>query len=507
MVHTTDEIADLLDVYRVDMPHARHVADLSLTLFDAMSARHALPGRLRPLLESGALLHNVGMTTDPPEHHLVGRDIVLRHPLDDLSHRDQQIIACLVAFHRKKVRPQIEPTFLSLGKKSQQAALQLSAILRVADGLDDSHSQTTSLIGVEDVEGGLLLRLGGPHAADDGVRATEKADLWRRVFGETLSVTAPATEDKPDVADAAEEKGEPLLAPWYAASDVPLADLGRVLLRRHLRRLLSVERAVRADREIEDVHALRVTSRRLRATLRLLAPVAPTARVKPIQKAIRSLADAAGAVRDRDVLLAHLAESRGQLPEELSAGLDDLAAAIGAERARAYARLITMFDSEDHNSFKVAFAELMNSDDGWDAAPRVRDLAGSTIWRQYEALRSHDRGGVPLEGKAMHALRIDAKKLRYVLELFADSFGERAALAVAHLARLQDELGTLNDIEVAQNTLSSANLGEEARAAAAAYLSLRETQRQAAIGVIPARWEKVGSATYRRKLMELIVKL
>ncbi len=509
MVTTTDvdPVAELLNAYRVDMPHARHVAGLSLAIFDAVAGRYALPERLRPLLESGALLHNVGMTTNPPEHHLVGRDIVLRHPLGDLSRRDQAIIACMVAFHRKKVRPQIEPAFLSLGKKSQPVALQLSAILRVADGLDYSQSQTTGLVAVDVAEGGLLLCLDGPHAAGDGARAAEKADLWRKVFGEALAVSAVSDAGAPPVAEAEEHPGAPLFAPWYAAADTPLAELGRVLLRRQLRRLLTAERAVRADRAIEDVHALRVASRRLRATLRLLAPVAPDERVRPIQKAIRRLAAAAGAVRDRDVLLAHIAASQAQLPNQLCAGLDALVAAIGAERARAYARLIELFDSDQHADFKADFAGLMTDAAGWDMLSRVRDLAGSTIWRQYEALRAHDRGEVPLEGEAMHAMRIDAKKLRYVLELFADTFGERAEPVVVQLASLQDELGVLNDIEVAHAALSSADLSVEARASADAYLALREAQRTATIGAIRTRWEKLAGATYRRKLMELIVRL
>ncbi|NTV64233.1 MAG: HD domain-containing protein, partial [Oscillochloris sp.] len=147
MGETAGAIAAILDAYRVDRDHARSVADRSLDLFDAVADRYALPASARPLLELGALLHNVGLTTNPPEHHLVGRDIVLRQPIANLSRRDRLIVACMVAFHRKKVRPQQEPVFLALGKKSRPLALQLSAILRVADGLDYSQSQTTHLLG------------------------------------------------------------------------------------------------------------------------------------------------------------------------------------------------------------------------------------------------------------------------------------------------------------------------------------------------------------------------
>ncbi|NTW02050.1 MAG: CHAD domain-containing protein [Oscillochloris sp.] len=508
------DVADILDAYRVDQPHARHVANLALALFDAVAQRYNLPSRSRSLLEIGALLHNVGLTTDPPQHHLVGRDIVLRHTLNDIDVRDQVIIACLVAFHRKKVRPQLEPAFLGLGKKSQALAMRLSAILRVADGLDASQSQTTHLLHVEPGDHGLTFSLDGVHAATDGVRALDKADLWRKVFAEELCI-APVEPNVSEVAVPAasvlahtdEAPEEALLSPWYSASNVPLADLGRVLLRRHFRRMLLAERAVRTDRSIEDIHDLRVSTRRLRATLRLLAPVAPAAPLRPIQKAIRRLARAAGAVRDRDVLLAHLMNNRTQLPDEHQAGIDVLAATIVAQRVDAYACLIHLLDSDAHAAFKADFANLMNDCAGWNELPRVCDLAGSTIWRHYEALRSYDRGGLPEIVPELHAMRIDAKKLRYVLELFADSFGDRATPVVAQLASLQDELGVLNDVAVAQDTLAATQLDADAQMAADTYLALRATQLQVALKALPVRWEKVGSATYRRKLMELIVRL
>jgi hypothetical protein len=60
---------------------------------------------------------------------------------------------------------------------------------------------------------------------------------------------------------------------------------------------------------------------------------------------------------------------------------------------------------------------------------------------------------------------------------------------------------------VASTTLAAAELGEDARAASDSYLALRDSQRKAVFGALTQRWVKVGSATYRRKLMELIVRL
>ncbi|HMQ29604.1 MAG TPA: CHAD domain-containing protein [Chloroflexaceae bacterium] len=500
------DVAALLDSYKVDQAHARKVADLALALYDAVAGRYDLPQRQRRLLEVGGLLHNVGLTTDPPAHHLVGRDIVLRHPIAGLSPRERALVACMVAFHRKKVRPELEPAYLALGKQARREARQLAAILRVADGLDYSQSQSTDLVALEPLEGALLLRLAGPHAAGDGARAVAKADLWARVFDEPLR----AEGDGAGPTSAAGEPGEdeaPILAPWYAAPDAPLAELGRVLLRRHLRRLLAAERGVRADKGIEQVHNLRVATRRLRATLRLLAPVYAGPDLRAHGKAVGKTARAAGAVRDRDVLLADLEARADALPEQLAPSIAALAETLRAERRAAHADLVAYLDGDRHAAFLRAFARAMNDPGCWDDRPRVRDLGGSTLWRHYEALRAHDRCGLPADEEELHMMRIDGKRMRYVLELFADTLGPRADQAVQPLIAFQDHMGGLNDIAVARQLLAPHAAHGAAGPAVAAYLALREQEGARLRDELPARWEQLGGDAYRRGLMELIVAL
>ncbi|WP_129631827.1 CHAD domain-containing protein [Candidatus Oscillochloris fontis] len=501
-------LAEILTTYRVNLSHVRAVTAHALALFDALADHLSWPDHSRLLLEYAGLLHDVGLSSDPPNHHVAGRDIVLHHQIADLTPTERGMVACLVAFHRKRVRPQQEPAFLSLPKKQRPLVLQLAAILRVADGLDYSHTQSTRIVALEPSATAYRLNLEGPQAASDGARAITKADLWQRSFDLPLELGVVVTSAEVAViAPESDVQEHPLLPPWYAAPTTTLAELGRVLLRRYLRRLIATERAIRADRDHEEIHVLRVTSRRLRATLHLLAPVAPAKHLRPIHKAIRRLARSAGAVRDRDVLLVHLAQSRADLPTDLHVGLDELVATLTDQRSAAYQRLITLFDSPDYAQFKERFAHLINTAEGWNEQPQVRDLAGSTIWRHYEALRAHDQGHMPLDGPPMHALRIDAKKLRYVLELFAASFNERADLVVDQLTNLQDDLGILNDTIVAEMILESVTLSPTSQPAVTTYLALRENERRSAQASLPARWAKITSATYRRRLMELIVKL
>ena len=532
-------VAELLDHYLVDQVHARHVADLSLMLFDTVAERYGLDPEQRHLIEVAALLHNVGLRVDPPNHHLVGRDIVLRYRLAELTRREQLLVAALVAFHRKKVRPSLEPAYLALGRRAQQETLRLAAILRVADGLDYSHTQQTSLVAAESAEVGLNLLLSGPNAVEDAAQALVKADLWQRVFGESLQTSiVPAPVEKSDqpveavapttqpleavVAEGEEEAvttvTQPLvvareddtapgklLAPWYASSTIALAELGRILLRRHLRRLRSAEREVRANTSVEAVHDLRVATRRLRSTLRLLAPVYAGDNWRALNRGIGEIGRAAGAVRDRDVLLADLASRASVLPAE---ALVDLQQRLSNERAVAHAALINFLDDARHARFIRRFARVMNDLSSWDNRPRVRDLGGSTIWRHYEELRAHDQDGLlPAAIEDLHLMRIDGKRMRYVLELFTDTLGPNVDELGQPLVAFQDHLGVLNDIVVASLLLASHADDAATGPAVMGYIALREQQANAMLAELPMCWAQLASEAYRSRLMGLIVQL
>ncbi|MCU0494201.1 MAG: CHAD domain-containing protein, partial [Chloroflexaceae bacterium] len=359
----------LIETYLVDKAHARHVADAALVLFDATAETHGLNGAARRLLELGALLHNVGLHSNPEQHHLAGRDIVLSQSLPDVDDNERALIACMVAFHRKKVRPKVEPAFLSLGKRNQETALWLAALVRVADGLDYSESQTTGLVGVEPTEHGLALHLSGPHAASDGARAVAKADLWHKVSGQELHcvvVDAPAVTDgaseetqSETTAERAAEIEEAQPSPEVAhsngtatlvspavpamtsvASTTLLADYGRQLLRRYFRRMLSEERGVQADKGPEAVHQLRVASRRLRATTGLLAEVAPAKPLRRFSKTIKQIANEAAGVRDADVFLAQVASYAEGLADDQREQVQPLVEALQRDRAAARDRLL-----------------------------------------------------------------------------------------------------------------------------------------------------------------------
>ncbi|MDW8404678.1 CHAD domain-containing protein [Chloroflexus sp.] len=486
-----DYVETLLAAYRVDRAHARQVADHALTLFDAVAQSHKLPDTARQLVEAGALLHNVGLTTDPPEHHLVGRDIILRHELGNET--DQAILAAIVALHRRKPRAQLEPAVLCLNKRNRELALQLAAIVRVADGFDYSQSQTTQ-VRVASHNGRIGLIATGPHAAVDSERALAKADLWERVIGPRPEVVVQS-EGTVVEAVAGEDAPTELLPYWYASGEVPFAELGRVVLRRQVRRLQQTARAVEADETIEAVHDLRVATRRIRAALRLLEPVAPAKAARKAVVAVRTLAREAGATRDRDVLL-------NDMSQRDMNGMAPVIEAIRAERMQAHSALVKYLSSKQYERDLRVVARLACLATEWDNRPRVKDHAGSMLYAHYEALRSYDRNGLPEDDATLHAMRIAGKRLRYALELVSDIVGERLSELLNPLIDFQDHLGALNDISVARGLLAPHT--ERAPEAVAAYLAAREAEWAALRTELPECWARLTCPDYRRTLLAVI---
>jgi CHAD domain-containing protein len=522
MTVETLSVEALLEQHAVDREHARHVADLALLLFDELTEVHNLPPETRPLLEMGALLHNVGLSSDPAQHHTVGRDIVLNADLEELSPDERNLVACLVAFHRKKVHPNAEPAYLSLKKKEQAVARRLAALLRVADGLDYSQSQTTQIHVCEIDRDRVLLRLTGRDSAEDGARAGKKADLWRRVFDRKLVVEQIPITGEAGMGEALPlEDSDQHLADQVAATEsatpgnttTPLAEVGQRILRRNMRKLLSQERNVRADTDIEAVHQLRVATRRLRAVLASLDPVAPTKQVRTYRKELRRLARASSAVRDCDVFLAEVDQYAASLPEEQRPGLEPLTAALQQDRAKAREILLKQLASRRYADFKRTFTRFTSDGrEDWNNTLRVRDLAGSTIWRSYEGLRAYELTIDPQAGsnnpaEALHQARIAGKRLRYVLEMFAETLGPDADQVIDPLKELQDHLGALQDVAVAAAYIHALAVPADARPVLEAYITHRERERDQLLADLPRIWGEITGEGYRRMLLELLVRL
>ncbi|HEY3284506.1 MAG TPA: CHAD domain-containing protein [Armatimonadota bacterium] len=478
----------------VDMAHANHVADLAVRLFDELPGVHGLPPDRRELLRTAAVLHNVGMASSPDKHHTVGRDIILGQEIQGVSVEDRDILACVTRFHRKRVRPAEERVFQGLSPEAQTVALALAALVRVADGLDYSQSQTTSIVSVRTDESAVRLVAAGPHEAEDAARAEVKADLWFTLWQQPLRAIPSAdaaTQDAPaqpaEPADEHDSEAAPVepssngshpaaqepqeeeakptrrKSPGVEASD-PMVLAGMKVLSFHFERLLGQEQGAADGEDIECVHDMRVATRRLRAALRLFGPYLPHKSATTLSGDLRQLARVLGGVRDLDVLLENArgyADSAGQ-----AEGMGPLLDHWAALREDARKRLLKFLESPRYAKLKLDFAKLLkaslNSAEKHATRPSGGDqgmvpvyaVAPSVIWDRFQTVRAYEPRLVKPKLATLHLLRIDCKRLRYTLEFLRETLGDPGTEAIKTVTGAQDHLGALHDADVAVQLIS-----------------------------------------------------
>jgi CHAD domain-containing protein len=134
--------------------------------------------------------------------------------------------------------------------------------------------------------------------------------------------------------------------------------------------------------DIERVHDMRVASRRLRAVLEIYAPCFPGDQYKPVLKEVKTLADALGARRDPDVLLAQLDKLEAALPKTNAPGIEAFAAPIRDEQAQGNESLARALEGAERMDLRDRLALLAASavapdepEDVASEAPEPRDPA------------------------------------------------------------------------------------------------------------------------------------
>jgi len=239
-------------------------------------------------------------------------------------------------------------------------------------------------------------------------------------------------------------------------ADEPMAEAGRKILRFHFERMISNEDDTRKGEDIEALHHMRVATRRQRAAFRIVSSYFKRKSTEPFRDELRTLADLLGAVRDLDVLIESAERYRSSLRREAAAAFTPLLEEWGRRRDEARHGLLRHLDSDEYRDFTTRYQEFLSSPgagvkDGADSTPhpqQVRHVLPAEVWDHYGRVRAYETVMTWASLETIHSLRIEAKRLRYLLEFFAEVLEPGLGGAVESLVRLQDHIGELHDADV-----------------------------------------------------------
>lgn len=206
----------------------------------------------------------------------------------------------------------------------------------------------------------------------------------------------------------------------------------------------------------EAIHQARVAIRRLRAAIALFRKVVKDRQAPVLRAELRAAARQLGAVRDLDVLLERIT-APGNTDDADTA---ELIAHLRSRRAAALVAAQELLASSQFQHLLIDTALWLEAGE-WIAHARDKhaDLAlgafaAKVLSRRRRKLRRKGRHLARIEDRARHRVRIETKKLRYGAMFFSSLFStapehDRERFARS-LARLQDRLGTLNDLATAE---------------------------------------------------------
>jgi len=141
-----NSVMHIAENFRIEKEHSAHVTGLALKIFDLTKKLHKLGSTEREYLEAASILHEVGGFVSHSQHHRHSYYIIRNAEMLGFTENEKEIVANVARYHRKSHPKLKHPDYAKLNPEDQLVIRKLAAILRVADGLDRSHTSSIKKI-------------------------------------------------------------------------------------------------------------------------------------------------------------------------------------------------------------------------------------------------------------------------------------------------------------------------------------------------------------------------
>ena len=188
-------VVDLAERCHYEKKHALSVQKLALQLFDSLAERFRLDATDRQILADAALLHDVGYHINYDRHHKHSYHLILHADLLGMTPEEQVLIANVARYHRGAEPRKKHRNYGELDKPLRRRVKALSAILRVADGLDRGHVGAVGEVKVRWLDRAVRI-LPVPSRSDAPLRletwgAHRKSGLLSQVARRPVEIVSP----------------------------------------------------------------------------------------------------------------------------------------------------------------------------------------------------------------------------------------------------------------------------------------------------------------------------
>lgn len=301
------------------------------------------------------------------------------------------------------------------------------------------------------------------------------------------------------------------------APDDTMAEAGRKVLLSELVSMLQHEAGSRTGEDIEDVHDMRVATRRMRSALRLLEAYYKPKSIQGYEMQLKRIARALGGVRDLDVLIVDLQGYAATLDADHRPRFEAAIAALDADRSEARSHLVKVLNKGEYRRFVQDFAAFLTTPGAGSRAiaadsvqpVQVRHALPTLIYARLGQVRAYDPVLDEADDTTLHSLRIEFKRLRYATTLFGDVLGEAIKPFITELKAAQDHLGRLQDIATAEMYLRGVadRLDNDQKEAVQTYLDALGAERETLYGSTKPLWKRFNLRSVQKQLATAVATL
>lgn len=220
------------------------------------------------------------------------------------------------------------------------------------------------------------------------------------------------------------------------------------------------EFGIKEDIDTEFLHDFRVAVRRTRSALSQIKAVFSPGDTEKYKSSFSEIGKATNELRDLDVYLLTEDSYKNMLPEDLRSGLDPMFEKLADQREKVCRSCSEFLESAKYRDAIKSWEEFLNNsgsdpEQAPNSARPIIELAKEHIWKKYsKVIKLGKKINRNTPDPEVHELRIECKKLRYLLEFFTSLFPqEDMKIIIKHLKVLQDNLGDFNDLHVQQESL------------------------------------------------------
>ncbi len=242
--------------------------------------------------------------------------------------------------------------------------------------------------------------------------------------------------------------------------DAPAIESCAVILQNCLQTIVATKPGIIADIDTEYLHDFRVAIRRTRSLLQLIPGVFDKDAIATHKQALKTLANETNAVRDLDVYVLQRETYRTMISASLRPGLEEIFEELTVRRCKAFVRLKAYLKSESAIDTINTWQKFVYYDYRTHSGPiadisTVR-LARDLIHKRFQKIiRQGSKITPESPEQKLHDLRIEVKKMRYLLDFFRPLLqGPEVAGFVKGFRSLQTVLGSFNDYAVQESMIA-----------------------------------------------------